>query len=864
MVAGRVFVVLLLTLFTFCMCQDRRAWKNVSNTILVTYNHECLQESTRVSLVGRSVREAVRSSARSAASVDSRELPTIRRSSLKEDHLGVSSTFSFGKSSFSGAKKEEREGGGCRVREQWLKHIGLQLISLEGECERVGKDALLGSLGQEHCVQSREIDSIRYPTGDLAEPHTRHVPNDPDYHRQWHLDDTNPFSVQAQAAWGISRGGNGSVEEQPGNTVGIVDFGFMQSHPDLEANWWTNPREVCEGEEGGNGEDEDNNGFTDDCRGWNMDSNSNDLSGYSHGTKVAGCIAAVADNGVGISGICPMCRMLPTTVAGSVSSELAGCNYILSKGIRVINLSVGGPRSTAEYNTFKQNQHALFIVAAGNEGCNLDRIDAVDAPVPCLDQYGSSAGFPASLSSELMNVVSVGSITRTGNISSFSSIGATRVQVFAPGSEIYTTTVSGGSPRYSSRSGTSYAAPIVAGVAGLVLQRYPLLSACQLREALIQGCIENPDLEGKAECNGQLSAYRALQEGKRISLNLSLYACEDGFRTPLDIQRSASAFAGVKKTPVGGGGSVVDISTGGTDGGKEVIGTKAGLRKVGTGSKVTVKMPLTAGEKPSHGTVLTKGTVPAAETVATKPGSKVATAQVSAIGGALKKPIKVAHGMQPVQEGEDFLEAMVAAIAKSGILVNAGMLEVTVSLLLKLFSNIVDPLAIMTEGIPVRKYLHDFEKRLSLEPVYGDINGLSRGPITLLLNPLSHAKDFLSSTQLQTQKAPKNGSFSLDFGLGVNIVEPLVFGKMMAMELLNLNDGIFNSTTGDGLSDLLSDPLQLWVLRKQLKQLKKDMLVNPFELVHSTTMQFGEKLLHLSVGRSTEDEESNNTDEASS
>eukprot|EP00922_Rhytidocystis_sp_ex-Travisia-forbesii_P044322 GHVS01066139.1.p1 GENE.GHVS01066139.1~~GHVS01066139.1.p1 ORF type:complete len:564 (+),score=61.03 GHVS01066139.1:1100-2791(+) len=541
----------------------------------------------------------------------------------------------------------------------------------------------------------------------------------------------------------------------------------------------------------------------------NMDSNSNDLKGYSHGTKVAGCIAAVTDNGIGISGTCPNCHMLAVTVAGSVSSELAAVNYILSKGVKIINLSVGGPRSEAEHNTFKQNQHALFVVAAGNEACDLDRIGAPIDSVPCLDMFGSAAGFPASLSSELLNVLSVGSITRDGQISSFSSIGATRVQLFAPGSAIYTTNISDGNPSYSSRSGTSYAAPIVAGVAGLVLQKYPSLSSCQLREALIQGCVEDIHLEGKAECNGHLSAFAALKEGERISLDLSLYSCEDGLRSQREAGRAASVIAEVKPTQLGAGSGAAS-SAEVTSRANAVSGTKPGLRKVG-------------GE-PSNGRTITNGEVQAGKGSAMKPTVK---------DGTVKAPA-----------GEFFLEAIVVAIAKSGILVNAEMLEVTVSMLLSLFSNVVDPFAIKTNGVPVRKYLHDFEKMLSLEPVYADVNGLSRGPISLLLNPLGHAKNFLSSTQqLRPQKPPKNGSVPLDFGFGINIIEPLVFGKMMAMELLNLNGDNSNSSGGDAIPGLSADPLQLWLLKKQLKQLKKGLLTNPLEAVQGPAMQVAEKLL---------------------
>eukprot|EP00922_Rhytidocystis_sp_ex-Travisia-forbesii_P037724 GHVS01056186.1.p1 GENE.GHVS01056186.1~~GHVS01056186.1.p1 ORF type:complete len:774 (-),score=91.30 GHVS01056186.1:294-2615(-) len=770
--AGRFFSFscVMLALLSFCNCQDRRSFKDVSNTILVTYKEDCLQESMRVSLVGRSVEEVVQKNvSRSASSVGSLwEVPTVKRSSLDENHLSVSSTFSI---TMDGAKEEEA-GGGCRVREQWLKHIGLQLISLEGECERVGKEDLLERLSEEDCVLSREVDTIRYPSVDESEGQAppQYVPNDPQRPSQWHLDDNNVFSVQARAAWAITKGGSGSAEEQPGNTVGIVDFGFLQSHPDLKANWFSNREENCEAN-GVNGIDEDADGFMDDCHGWNMDRNSNDLNGYSHGTKVAGCLGAVTDNDVGISGTCPNCRMLPTTVGGSVSSELVGVNYIISKGVRIVNLSLGGGRSSAEYNTFKRNPDVLFVVAAGNESCNLDLIDDETNPVPCVDKYGSKAGYPASLSSELLNVLSVGAITKDGGISSFSSTGAKRVQVFAPGSRIYTTSISGGNPIYSSRSGTSYACPIAAGVAGLVLQMYPSLSACQLREVLIRGCTANTALEGKAVCNGQLSAYQALKEGELLASDLSAYNCEErsgseGYAQALDRRK------------------------------KDVRSVDQGAAAVVAG--VTKANPAVA--LPFDGVVQKSG------------------------------------------QGEFFLEAMVAAITKSGIIVNAGLLEVTVSLLLSLFSNVVDPFALVTEGVPMRQYLRNMEKKLSGQPAYGSLGGLSVGPISLLLSPLSNAKDFLSSKQIQPQKAPQNGSFPLDFGFGMNVIEPLVFGKMMAMQLLSLNGDSSKPSSVGGWPDILADPLQLWVVKKQLKQ-----LIDPLEATDDGEKVVFQKLKPLAI-----------------
>eukprot|EP00921_Rhytidocystis_pertsovi_P008138 GHVQ01013396.1.p1 GENE.GHVQ01013396.1~~GHVQ01013396.1.p1 ORF type:complete len:863 (+),score=127.45 GHVQ01013396.1:575-3163(+) len=484
-----------------------------------------------------------------------------------------------------------RQAGGCFVQERWLKHAGLQVVKLRGACERVGKEELFGRLAKEDCVASRELDSPRYPadkqdntmrpvdlvvsssgrqaaeeahSSAIGHGHQGVVPpmteevigggsrvdweesnggrrlqgivaTDPSFRNQWHLQDG--FGVHASQAWDITMGGDGSTSQQPDNTVGVVDFGFMQEHVDLVNRWWVNPVDKCTGVVGnGINEDAINNPHTDDCRGWNFANGSNNLAGYSHGTKVSGCIAAEIMNGEGGTGICPYCRVLPVTVSGSVSSEIEGLNYIIAHDIKVINLSVGGARSEAEYQCFLNNPTVLFVLSAGNENCDLDAIPNT----PCVDQWGGPAGYPAALSSELDNVVSVGSIQSDGQRSSFSSYGPSRVQVFAPGSQILTTSYSDSTSTYSSRSGTSYASPIVAGIVGLIRQLYPGLDACQLREILVQSCTYNANLDGEAESKGQVDAYAALLIAEVFSDNPDIFTCAPRGAQQLNVAEALS------------------------------------------------------------------------------------------------------------------------------------------------------------------------------------------------------------------------------------------------------------------------------------------------------------------------------------
>jgi thermitase len=228
--------------------------------------------------------------------------------------------------------------------------------------------------------------------------------------------------------WGLNNTGQ-TVERGAGTVVAVVDSGVAADHPDIAPAIWTNAGEVP-----GNGVDDDRNGFVDDVHGWDFWDSDNEPDDYhSHGTHVAGTIAARADNKTGIAGVAPEAKVLPVRVlndsnAGRISDVANGIAYAALMGADVINLSIGTPPeadfppSQAEREAIELAgaRDALVVVAAMNDSQDND---TGHTPIwPC--------NFPNA------NLVCVAAIDSDGGLSSFSNWGAQSVDVGAPGRSI--------------------------------------------------------------------------------------------------------------------------------------------------------------------------------------------------------------------------------------------------------------------------------------------------------------------------------------------------------------------------------------------------------------------------------------------
>ncbi|MHB1685941.1 MAG: S8 family serine peptidase [Ignavibacteriaceae bacterium] len=314
------------------------------------------------------------------------------------------------------------------------------------------------------------------------------TPNDQYYSQQYNL-----AKIDAAAAWNISTG-------SPNIIIGIVDTGVDWSHPDLYGNIWHNP----------NWQNDTN--FLGDSIGWdfggNGDANLNPTPDNNpmedvpaHGTFVAGIASAVTNNGIGVAGIGYNCKIMAVKVSqGNITSNkeplivygFEGIKYAVDHGAKVINCSWGGGGySEAEQETINYaiSKGALVVAAAGNDNSN-------------------ELFYPASYK----GVLSVGATDETDTKSFYSNYGP-NIDVMAPGDNITSTWQP--DTYLTPGSGTSFASPLAAGLAGLAFSVFPNYSPLQIAQQ-IRVNTDNIDTQNGGYYHqlgsGRINAFKTLAD----------------------------------------------------------------------------------------------------------------------------------------------------------------------------------------------------------------------------------------------------------------------------------------------------------------------------------------------------------------
>lgn len=321
-------------------------------------------------------------------------------------------------------------------------------------------------------------------------PQLLYTPNDPNISNQYYLN-----NIQAYQAWDIHKGDSTYI-------IGIADTGFEFAHPDLVSAVAYNYNDPEDGI------DNDNDGYIDNFKGWDMGSfdNNPQYDTDGHGIHVSGIAGARCDNTFGMAGVSFNCKILPVKIDnqyGNLTATYEGVIYAADHGADFINCSWGSTFSSGPYgqdivNYVTHNCNALVVAAAGNSN-------------------NISPFYPASYTYAL----GIAATNIDDEKWSNSSYGYT-VDFSAPGQDIYSTWAGSS---FVTSSGTSMASPCAAGCAAFVASYYPTLNYLQIAERLrnttdyidtLPGNIPYANMLG----TGRVNLYRAITDTFRPGVRM--------------------------------------------------------------------------------------------------------------------------------------------------------------------------------------------------------------------------------------------------------------------------------------------------------------------------------------------------------
>jgi hypothetical protein len=360
-------------------------------------------------------------------------------------------------------------------------------------------------------------------TGDVESASPRYnfksnyTPNDPLVSSQWALTNIHAFE-----AWNIVKGDSSIV-------IADCDEGTNYNHEDLKGAIKINYGEVGLDKNGHdkrtNGIDDDSDGAVDNWHGWDVaglgltgllepdNDPIPDSSAYAHGTQTAGCIAATANNNLGVAGLGFGCKILPIKIAdyyGQLPGGYEGIHYATLHGARVVNCSWGGPvdLQSAQFESAIIQEavlhNVLVVTSSGNFTINID----------------SNIFFPADIN----GVLCVGATDQADAPASFSDYGHS-VHVYAPGVGIATTDWPGNTS-YGAPGGTSFSSPITAGLVGLVMSQHPDWPIRFVSRQIIETCDNVVKPSDRYNYWGRINAFSAVKTPAHPGLIIAKYAID--------------------------------------------------------------------------------------------------------------------------------------------------------------------------------------------------------------------------------------------------------------------------------------------------------------------------------------------------
>jgi subtilisin family serine protease len=413
-----------------------------------------------------------------------------------------------------------RRAAGDRKIDDLISERGLDRVFVLKYDADADTDSIIAALRESGEVEYAE-PNYRIELGSL-------IPNDPVFSAQWSLKNiglyvgeypaTPDADIKAPEAWALTTG-------SPDVVVAVTDTGVDLTHPDLDANIYTNRGEVP-----ANGKDDDGNGYVDDVHGYNVADGNGDTSDIvGHGTQMAGVIAAEMDNGIGIAGI-SQSKILPVRFFrksgpapeeydASIVDAVRALLYSIAAGATIINASwktllydatVGESRALEDAVAATNDAGILFVSIAGNEGYNLDYSKLYPAFYKMPNQIVVAA---SDFNDEIWHPPFYPYQILTG-------FGPNSVHLSAPGVSVMTTAARGNcilcsnsdetGNWYVSADGTSISGAYVSGVAALVKSRYPDASAFIIRRRILEGVEGREQLREYVITSGRLSAHGAL------------------------------------------------------------------------------------------------------------------------------------------------------------------------------------------------------------------------------------------------------------------------------------------------------------------------------------------------------------------